>query len=179
MSLKKCILMSKTICLLPLLFLLTAFAYREPDYCKMSHQIVRNYVKEFAKPRRLMLSGSGGAMMDDIQEVSLSFLSFDALNVDEARILYVEMMEEFLHRINCNEKIRPHLHNFPFEVDNIKLTISFLDSQGHTTRDGHVAMVFISRNHTIFYEAYNPITEDFYTLDKESYEEARKIVAGN
>jgi hypothetical protein len=89
-------------------FLCAAFAYREPNYCKMVNQITKKFLKESAQPRRLILSGYGGAMMNDIQEISLSFLSFDALNVDEARILYVEMMEEYLQRINCHERIRPH-----------------------------------------------------------------------
>jgi hypothetical protein len=171
--------MSKTSYLFSLLFLLSSFAYREPNYCKMVDHITKNYLKEIAEPRGLMLSGYGGAMMNDIQSVTLRFFSSDALQVDEARVLYVEMMEEFLRRINCHEKIRSYLHVFPFEVDNIKLTISFLDSQGHTTSDGHVAMMFIGRNHTIYFEAYDPIANDFYTLDKKSYEEARKIVIGH
>ncbi len=74
--------------------------------------------------------------MDDIQSVTLRFFSSDALHVDEALVLYIEMIKSFLHRINCYEKLRAHLHNFPFAVDNIKLTISFLDFQGHTTREG-------------------------------------------
>ncbi len=178
MSLNKNILISKISYLFPLLCLLSSFGYREPSYCKMSDHIVRNYIKEFVLPRRLMLSGSGGAMMNDIQEITLRFLSFDTIDVNEARVLYIEMMEEFLHRINCNEKIRPFLHNFPFVDENIKLNISFINSEGRTLRDGHVAMIFIGRNHTIYYEAYDPITK-FYTLHREPYEEALRIVVGN
>jgi len=175
MSLKQNILMSKALCLLPILFLFTSCVMREANYCKMSDRIVGSYVKEFARPRELMLSSSGGAMMDDIQEVFLSFLSFRALNVDEARVLYVEMMEEFLCRINHHEEIRPYLHNFPFEEQNFELSIGFEDSDRRITRDGHVAMVFIGNNHTVYYDAYDSI-EGFYTLCKESYEEARRIV---
>lgn len=156
-------------------FLFNSFAHREANYCKMSDRIVNSYYKEFAKPRNLILTGSGGRMMKDIKEVELRFLSFDALNVDEARILYVEMMEEFLYLINCHEKIRPHLHTFPFNVSNIKLTIGFEDPKRKITGDGHVALIFIGRNRTLFYEAYDPITK-FYTLHKEPYEEALKIV---
>jgi hypothetical protein len=179
MILGKSILMSRIIYLFPFLFLLTAFAHREPDYCKMVDRITENYLKEMAEPRGLTLSGYGGAMMDDIQRVTLRFLSHDALNVDEARILYVEMMGEFLRRINCHEKVRPHLHNFPFEDDNIKLTISFVNSEGHTIRDGHVALMSIARDHKLYFAAYNPDIEDFYTLCEESYEEARRKVTGH
>ncbi|MCH9625437.1 MAG: hypothetical protein S4CHLAM123_06110 [Chlamydiales bacterium] len=175
MSLRKNIGMSKVLFLTFLLLSVTSCTIREANYCKMSDCIVSNYVKEFARPRELMLSSSGGAMMDDIQEVFLSFLSFRALNIDEARVLYVEMMEEFLYRINHHEEIRPYLHNFPFEEKNFELSIGFEDSDRRITRDGHVAMVFIGNNHTVYYDAYDS-DEGFYTLCKESYEEARRIV---
>ncbi|MCH9625438.1 MAG: hypothetical protein S4CHLAM123_06120 [Chlamydiales bacterium] len=173
MRLRKNILMSKVLCLLPILF--TSCTIREANYCKISNRIAGSYVTEFAKPRELMLSGYGGAMMDDIQEISLRFLSFRALNIDEARVLYVEMMEEFLCRINHHEEIRPYLHNFPFDINNVALTIGWINSDRKITRDGHMALMFIGNNHTIYYEAYNS-TEGFYTLHKESYEEARRIV---
>jgi hypothetical protein len=179
MGVKHYILMSKILFLSCILFLCTAFAYREPGYCKMVDRITKSYLKECAKPRHLMLSGYGGAMMNDIQEVFFSFLSLDALNVDEARILYVEMMEEFLQRINCHEKIRPHLHNFPFGIDNIKLDIGFEDSERKITQDGHVALMYIGKNHDLLYRGCDPETEEFYTLHEESYEEAFRLVKGD
>ncbi len=153
----------------------TGFAYRESNYCKMVDRITKSYLKEFAKPHQLTLSSYGGAMANDIQEIFLGFLSFDAINVDEARILYVEMMEEYLKRVNNHEKVRPYLHEFPFGIDNIKLDIGFENNERKITRDGHVAMIFIGRNHTIYYDAYDPIKK-FYSLHREPYEEALKLV---
>jgi hypothetical protein len=115
-------------------------------------------------------------MMNDIQEIELRFTSLDALDVDQARKLYIEIMEEFLIRINKHEKIRPHLHNYPFEVKNIKLTISFDDSNRHIRGDGHVPHMFIGKNYTLYYAAYNPEQEGFYNLHKENYGDALKIV---
>ena len=179
MLLRKNISVSKGLCLFFCLFLLTSFAMRESNYCKMSDRIVRSYIKEFAMPRRLMLTCHGGAMMDDIQEISLSFLSFDALNVDQARVLYVEMMEELLNRINCHEKIRSFLHNYPFDISNIELMIGFEDANRKITRDGHVALMYIGRNQDLLYRAYNPDTEEFYSLHREHYPEARRKVTGH
>ena len=144
--------------------LLTAF--REPSYCKISSHIVNSYVKEFAKPRGLTLTGYGGAMMNDIQGITLRFVSFDALNIDQARILYVDIMEEFLNSINCHEKIRPHLHNFPFEESNIKLSISFKEPDTTIRGDRHVALMGIARDHILYFSAYDPITEKFYNISK-------------
>jgi len=160
--------------LLILLTLLTSF--READYSKISKDILRNYVKAFACPRRLMLTSQGGAMMDDVQVISLSFLSFDALDIDQARVLYVDMMEELLHRINSHEKIRSHLHNYPFEESNIELMIGFDDQNRHILGDGHVALMFIGKNNTLLYRAYDRVIEQFYSLHTEPYKEARRIV---
>ncbi|MFZ0565394.1 MAG: hypothetical protein WAM28_04340, partial [Chlamydiales bacterium] len=69
-----------------------------------------------------------------------------------------------------------HLHNFPFGVDNIKLSIGFEDSERKITHDGHVALMFIGNNQDLFYRAYNAEGEGFYALHKEPYEEALRIV---
>lgn len=171
-----CISMNRVFLLGAILFLCTAFGYREPNYCKIVDRVTKGFLKEHVKPRHIMLSGYGGAMMNDIQEIFLSFLSYEALNVEEARVLYVEMMEEYLRRINCNEKIRPYLHNFPFGIDNIKLTIGFEDRERQIAQDGHVALMFIGKNHELHFRGYDPETEEFYSLHRESYEEALKLV---
>lgn len=169
----KNILMSKIV---SLSFLCVFTSFREPHYCKMSDNIVRNFVEEVAQPRRLILSGTGGAMMDDIQEIYISFFSNDTLNVSQARVLYIEMMEELLHRVNFHDKIRPYLHNFPFREDNIKLVIRFVNAEGNAIRDGHVASMGIAKDHLIYFAAYDPVTENYYTINRELYEEARRMV---
>jgi hypothetical protein len=170
--------MKSIILLFFLLFLFTSFGYREPKYCKMVNCITKSYVKEIAAPRKLILTGYGGAMVSDIQSIILRFSSFDALDVDAARKLYVEIMDRYLQCINAHEKIRPHLHNFPFDIDNIELSIEFLDPQCLMRKDGHVTLMFIGRNHTLHYDAYDPVAQDFYTLEEETYEEARRKVTG-
>ena len=95
MNLRNYILMIRIIFLVCMYFLCSAFGYREPGYCKIVDRITQGYLEEFIKPRRLVLSGYGGAMMNDIQEISFSFLSFDALNVDEAREPIPKVVKKF------------------------------------------------------------------------------------
>ena len=169
-------LTSRALFIICIFFLCTACTYREPGYCKIIDRITINYLGECTQPRRLVLSGYGGAMANDIQSVSLDFVSFDALSMDEARALYVNIAEEFLQRINCHEEIRPHLHDFPFEIDNIELTIGFENAERKIIEDGHVALMFIGRNQDLFYRGYNPETEEFYSLHREPYREAVRLV---
>ncbi|MCH9627352.1 MAG: hypothetical protein S4CHLAM2_09900 [Chlamydiales bacterium] len=158
--------------------LLAPFSVFAANYVKMSDRIVKRYNKEVAKPKRLCLSGSGGAMMDDIKKVILNYQSFDSLNIDEGRVLFVDMMEEFLVRMNQNEKIRPYLHNYPFGVENFKLRIGFDDSKRNIIGDGHVALMFVNKNQDLLFEAYDQETGKFYTLHREPYAESLRIVQG-
>jgi hypothetical protein len=173
-NLQRGIRMNKTVGLVMFLLLLTSF--REPEYCKVSDRIVAGYIKEFTKPKGLFVCGSGGAMANNIQQISLSFASFAALDVDEARILYVEMVEELLRRINANRAIRPFLHNYPFEEKNIDLMISFKDSKLERVSANHVALMSIGKDHMIFYAAYDHDKKKFYDLYEENYVEARDRV---
>lgn len=94
MRLKNYILISRNFILLPVFCILMSFGIREPNYCKIARRIAGTYAIEFAQPRGLQLTGYGGAMMGDIQEIELRFLSLEHLDVATARKLYVEMMED-------------------------------------------------------------------------------------
>ncbi len=162
-----------------LCFLFTSFMHKEPEYCKMVDKLVSNYVNQIAKPHQLTFAAYGGAMMDDIQEITMRFISNKEMNVDQARELYVMMMESFLQRVNSSQELRPFMHNYPFEITNINLTIDFENSSGRITNDGHVAMIFIGRNQELLFRGYNSDNEDFYSLCREPYAKALKQVTGN
>lgn len=116
-------------------------------------------------------------MMGGIQAVALGFASYKALNVDQARKLYVDIIEEYLHKVNGNEEVRPYLHNHPFTINNLEFTIEFDEPNGRMKSDGHVAYVsFIASRNLIFYSSYDYKTHEFQDLHEESYEEALKIV---
>lgn len=163
---------SKIFILFSFFCMLTSFGVQEPDYCQIAGRLTGIYEKEFARPRGLRLYGYGGAMMDDIKKIELRFSSFNKLSIEAARKLYIEMMEEILIRINQDAKIRPYLHDFPVGINNIKLAIGFNDKDRHILGDGHVAHMFIGKNDTLYYAAYNADVKEFYILHKENYTEA-------
>jgi hypothetical protein len=39
--------------------------------------------------------------------------------------------------------------------------------------------MFIGRNHELLFRGYNPETEEFYSLHRESYEEALRVIKGH
>jgi hypothetical protein len=149
--------------------------FKEPEYVKISNCIVLQYSQELADQKKIFLDGSGGAMMDDIQRVTVSYISNAELSLEQARTLYINVMQEYLERYNANEKIRPYLHNFPFTAENIDLKLSFEKESGQRQCSGDVAFVFMVNN-VIYYDSYNNEKSTFYSLHKEAYADALKIV---
>lgn len=148
------------------------------NYLKLSDKTVNKYCKEVARPKGLRVSGRGGAFMHDIKQIILHFETCQVLSINDCRALYVEMVEELLGRYNDNEKIRPYLNNYPFELKNYKLMIAFLDAKKNEVDDGNIALMFVGRNDEICYEGYDSETKKYYTLHREPYSEAKKIVLG-
>lgn len=165
-----------TYAILLLLVFMISTNFSEPKYCKLSDRIFIPYNKELQKQKNLYLTGSGGAMMGDIQKINAHYTSFDLLNVEEARRLFVEVAEGYLHRYNQNEPIRPYLHNYPFAIGNFEITISFKDEQYGRVNQNYVALIFNTKDCKIYYGAYDHEKKKFIDLYEEPYETARDIV---
>ncbi len=158
-------------------FFFTSCHARQPEYIRLSHGISDPYAKELKKTRGLCLIGSGGSMMDEVKKVNATYLSFAKLSVNEARNLYVKVMEGYLERYNGDEKIRPYLHNYPFTIENMKLMIGFEDESRRHRSEGYVALVSVVHGN-IYYCTFDSEQDKFVDLHREPYEEAVRTVRG-
>lgn len=149
-----------------------------PDYPIKMDRITNRFVCEMRQQQGLHLSGSGGGMMDDINNVSLYFDSKMQIGVDDARRLYVTSMETLLSKINADRDVRRYLHNFPFTVDNIRLSLSFCDRSGRDVSNGLVAHVFCIEG-KVFYMTADSETGKSLDLYEESYDEALSVATRN
>jgi hypothetical protein len=161
--------------LILLFFCLIGCSFSEPKYCKLSDRLFIPYNREL-KSKGLYLIGSGGAMMDDIQKVNATYISYQQLNVEQARELYVDVMEGYISRYNQNAEIRPYLHTYPVTVENFSVMIGFENEKHSHMGNGFVALMLIGKNNKLFYRAYDPQTDKFIPLNEEPYEVARQIV---
>ncbi len=167
--------MIKKLYSLSLFFLTTSFcsfSHQTPEYIKISNKISSSYCQELSRNKGLYLTGSGGAMVDDIKKINVHFDSFASLSVEEARKLYVEVAEGFLKRYNENEAVRPYLHNYPFKLENLELMISFTDETRKRRSEGLVALVFNARKDLLFYYGYDEKENQLYEIYEESYSQA-------
>jgi hypothetical protein len=165
----------KTSSLLLLLIVLTLYSFKEPKYGKLSNKILHGYSAELKK-KGIMLVGEGGAMMGDIQSVFMHYFVPGEFSLNDARKMYVEVAEEYIKRYNDDEKIRPYLHNYPFNISNIELEISFKDEKGNPQENGYVAYISRSNKNLVYYAEYK--NNEYVTLHKEPYAEAVAIVKG-
>ncbi len=151
--------------------------FKQPMHCKLSDKIYFAYNKEMCKRNRLSLVGKGGAMMGDIQQVDAFYDSYERLNVEEARRLFVDVAEGYISRYNQNEEVRPYLRNYPVTIDNFRIRIGFENENRQHMDGGYVALVsYINAKRRIFYSGYDHETKKFTDLHEESYETALEIV---
>ena len=110
----------------------------------------------------------------DVVEIEVNFECYRQATIAEARELEVKVIEMLRTKINEHEKIRPYLRDYPCKSGTADIMISFHKANGKDQTDG-VALVFQARN-KLFFRKYDPITDKYYALLEEPYEEALKIV---
>jgi hypothetical protein len=162
------------------------------------------FAAETCKEYNLHYIGYGGAMNDGIKELDVSFITYNKMTIDEARKIEVLSTEKLLRMFNNNIKIRPYLKSYPFNVNNVQISISARTLKDTRPLDGSVAFIFTARNR-VFYrqaelvkrksiprismdgkplpsymtEARETVDEELVPLYEEPYEEALKIVREN
>src|SRR3989344_4332350 len=99
--------------------------YQSPRYIKLAHKITEKTAKKLKEQKNLYLIGTGGQMMHDIQMMMMGFNFYKVVDIETARQLLVESVEEYLSVINSNKEVRPYLHNYPFTAKNIEIVIYF------------------------------------------------------
>jgi len=139
---------------------------------KLAYSLMNSFIKIEELENKFILSGLGTAMPDDIRRFNLHFIANQEVNLEEARRLYINSTQKLLKMINSNEQIRPYLHNYPFNENNIDFTITFHDHYDDRVPPPNIAFVFIIDG-TIIYDTYYG---KYQTTHKETYEEALKMV---
>ena len=142
-------------------------------YIDYAHEIMRSFIKEAKKEMGLLCYATGGSMPHDVVEIEVSFECFKLVTIEEARDLEVTATEMLRKKINEHEKIRPYLRNYPIKSGDARIKIAFLTKDGTESND--LALILPARN-KLFYEAKDPVSNKFFTIFEEPYEEALKIV---
>jgi hypothetical protein len=137
-------------------------------------ELIEAYAQEMQDQYGLRISGEGGGMHETIEEIVVKFIALRRASVEEARELTVRIAERLLRMINEDEKLRPYLCEYPFDVSRINPRISF-EQQNRAYNDGTVTYVSLIKNN-LFYDASEILTDNLQEILKEPYPKALKIV---
>lgn len=152
------------------------------NYTVIARKIMRQFVKDMHNKNGYTCTSSGGAFMHNISKIQLGFETLGPKSQNELRIELVEMVEDFLNRINSNVEIREYLVNYPFRAENLDFGLYLVDENGKPIKNkgsGRERLYgIVIGNGKICYVFENE--EQFplqYTFE-ESYEEALANVKG-
>ena len=153
----------------------SSFTSQEPDYEKIADKITVKTAKKLEEEKGLILIGIGGRMMHDIQMMMMGFNYYHEVDIDNARHLLVDSVEEYLSAINASEEVRPYLHEYPFTAQNIEINIYFYKPDKHEVPLGKIMIAAAEKGKLIYY-IDEPETYALKRICEEPYEDALKAV---
>ncbi|MCB1072272.1 MAG: hypothetical protein KDK96_04125 [Chlamydiia bacterium] len=173
---KKFILLIFSASILSIVFIKYINNPKEPIYCKYADNVTSDFRRSVKAKYGMFATGDGGSFMEKINSVFLSFSTFDKeYDVDQTRVLMVNCVEEYLLRINEDEKVRPYLNHFPFSSSGIEFQIAFYERPSKRVKFGFIGLVGIV-NRKIYYCSYDHEKKQLVDICEEPYEEALKKV---
>ena len=154
----------------------SSFGYQSPRYVKLAHEITEKSAKKLKAQKNLVLIGTGGQMMHDIQMMAMSFHFYQEVDLRTGRELIIYAINEYLSAINSNEEVRPYLNNYPFTPKNIEIRIwIYKPDRTHASLD---KIYYISAlNGILTYYLDLPETYSRQAICEETYEEAERAVS--
>ena len=162
------------------LFALLGFSScdKEPLYIRLGDKMAGKFSVKMTQEYGVERSGYGGAMREDLKLFNFTFTSYKKMGVDEARILYVSLVEEFLQAANNDESVRPYLHNYPFTRDNLCMMLNFRDPKNfRRICQPDLSLVIIGSGNIIYFSWDASETHCIEVL-REPYFEAYEKVYG-
>jgi hypothetical protein len=148
-----------------------------PRHVQLANNITHPFCKQLQKAHHLYLIGSGGEMMDNIESISLTFVSHQKINAEQGRIILVEVVDSLLKRINYYSSIRPYLNTFPFTAANLDISILFETPSGDFLIGDVLASLSVCEGR-VSYARYDSLNKKLFTIYREPYQEAQNIVRG-
>jgi hypothetical protein len=113
---------------------------------------------------------------DGLNFLGLGFHVYKELKKEDIRIILVEASQYFLNSINKEYKLMPYMSNYPFTLNNIRISLVFKHKDGNDIDHPDIGMASISKHNFLIYKTSRGEYCDTVTTEKESFEDALKIV---
>ncbi|MBA2727930.1 MAG: hypothetical protein H0U49_07145 [Parachlamydiaceae bacterium] len=165
------------------LFLLAAFLVAGcghiSDEIKLARSIMINVAKTLEQRYQIKIIGfSEAGDKDYYNKIGLEFNVYRVLSKDEGREILIGCTEELLKSINSNSELQRYLQPYPFIVENVDIALYVYQLDGSDTYYPDISVITNWGGKIEFKTESKELKHKFgyTTREKESYEEALKIV---
>lgn len=114
-------------------------------------KIVINFSVKMKREKHLELEDSWAAYDDYLTKICLQYSSQRLLTVYDARLLIVEVVEDFLYRLNNNDIVSYELDHFPFTARDLDVKINFESYYGRYVDELYVGLAWLKGGCVHFY----------------------------
>ena len=155
---------------------LLLMSFTPPEISGEFRKVYYNRVNEINKEASVFVKGTGLAVMDELCGFTLAvnIESECGVSIEEARKELVRILVPLVDALNGNKKIRPYMHQFPFDWNSIDFSLSYVGGNGRYISSSVINSVFmddgIVRYHT--YVDSRKLGDQYIEIHKETYQEA-------
>ncbi len=153
-----------------------SMTYKLSDDEKIVNQITQETAKKLKEKKNLVLIGTGGQMMHEIEMLAMSFNYYQDVNLKAARELLVESVEEYLSAINSNQDVRQYLANYPFTAKNVEIAIFFRNPDGSNVASEKINIAAANQGKVVYYIDYSE-KHTIKAIYRETYDEAKQAIS--
>jgi hypothetical protein len=170
MFLKNLVLVAFTICF-------TACS-EKPLHILAAHKVKRPFVQN-AKDQGFGILGSGGSMMKQVEEISVSFIADGELNVEQVRRQFLELVVPFVNEIASSVDLQQYLAQPEYPERAANISITYQDQTHKSPRPPFIAHVMMVKG-KIYYAVSDSPNAAYRDVYEETYQEAlQKFNCGN
>ncbi len=138
---------------------------------KLANEVRRKVARQMKQEANLRPCGTVGQMMNEIEVLGLSFFYFQPVNIAEGRKLAIQAVEAMLKEINQEPRIHPYLIYYPFEPQNVEITI-FLRNSDNSDLPQDALQIIVASEGSLRFKINHPANGGLLTIYKETYQEA-------
>lgn len=149
-------------------FLLLTSCSTKTVHEPLAYQLLHRHVDQY-KWRGYTPYVVGGSLKNDVEKLRLQYRCYEQREFDEARAIVLPMAQNLICMVNEDQKLRPHLHNYPFTANDIIFVVDFRNINESYYAPPYLARVYVA-NGRIYYQVFNPYTSCMNTMHEEPFE---------
>ncbi|MCB1112472.1 MAG: hypothetical protein KDK72_07465 [Chlamydiia bacterium] len=152
------------------------------DKSDMMDEILAHHKKYIYNHYPWVLSMEGGGIPDKVTLFSIGFALVGPLDIHTARKYLIDATKNLEKSINDHKKIRSHLIEYPFPIQNIEYELVLFDENkkrvkqsGGMENPNNLSFILLNKGKIIYY-VDNEKSNNHIPVHRETYEEAKRIV---